>query len=419
MNGTLAADLIARRLDRLREVTPGISPAAARVARTAVAHAASLAAALGGTTDGGVATFESEHHVPLDRAALARLPVAVDARRPLVCLDLETTGLATGPGTLAFLVGLGLWDGDRLIVRQLLLPDHVDEPGLLSLIADSIPADGALVTYNGRCFDWPLLVARFRLHRREPPGYADHHDLLPVARQLWRARLGDARLSTVERGVCGVQRDDDLPGALIPERYFAYLKDRRPEPLRAVLEHNRQDIVTLGRLLMVLGRLADGGHEWADVHPSDLGGLGRALARHGRADEGLACVESALVSPAWQRGIVGGGPLWRRLATDRARLLGRLGRRQAAIEAWLDIARRGGPGAAAAWLVIARHREWIERDYAGAIEACSQALAAAERARLWGRPAPSVERDLARRVPRLRRRVAWAVSRREVPRRAA
>jgi hypothetical protein len=421
MTGTLtarasAADLISRRLERLR------SGSAGSVQPSVAAHggrAAALASALGGAVDGSVAVFESAHHIPLDRAALARLPAPIDSRRPLVCLDLETTGLATGPGTLAFLVGLGTWQGDRLTVRQLLLPDHVDEPGLLSLVEAAIPADAALVTYNGRCFDWPLLTARFRLHRRDPPTHADHHDLLPVARQLWRARLGDARLSTVERGVCGIERDDDLPGALIPERYFGYLRDRRPQPLRAVLEHNRQDIATLGRLLAVLGRLVDGRGEWSDVHPSDLGGLGRSLARHGRPDEGLACVDSALASPAWQRGIVGGGPLWRRLATDRARLLGRLGRREEALAAWLDIARRGGPGAAAAWLLIARHREWVERDFSGAIEACAQALSAAERARLWGRPAPSIERDLATRLPRLRRRAFRSLRRPEVPRRAA
>ena len=413
----VADGLLGRRLDRLRGATP--APAVLPVGGR---HAPTLAHALGGVADGAVAVFESRHDVPLDRAALARLPVAVDPSRPLVCLDLETTGLATGPGTLAFLVGLGLWEGDSLLVRQLLLPDHADEPAQLSMLAALVPPDAALVTYNGRCFDWPLIVSRFRLHRRDPPAHAAHHDLLPVARQLWRARLGDARLATVERGVCGVVREDDLPGALIPDRYFGYLRDRRPGPLRAVLEHNRQDIVTLGRLLAVLGRLVTNRQGWAQEHPSDLGGLGRALARHGQPDEGLAAIEAGLSSPAWQRGIEGGGPLWRRLATDRARLLGRLGRRDDAIAAWLDIARRGGPGAAWAWIVVARHREWLERDYGGAIDASNQALAAAERARLWGRPVPSVERDLAGRLPRLRRRVAWAslrVSPAVVPRRAA
>lgn len=403
----LAADgLLARRLDRLRSVA-GSRPAPV----AGGAHAAALAAALGGVARDGVAVIESRHAMPLDRAALARLPAPIDADRPLVCLDLETTGLATGPGTLAFLVGLGTWDGDRLIVRQLLLPDHAGETALLTILDELIPAEGALVTYNGRCFDWPLLVARYRLHRRDPPAHANHHDLLPVARQLWRARLGDARLATIERGVCGVERGDDLPGALIPERYFGYLRERRPELLRAVIEHNREDIVTLGRLLGVLGRLAADRGSWREVHPSDMAGLSRALARRGRLAEALDCVEAALGAAVWRRGVEGGGPLWRRLATDQARLLSRLGRRDEALAAWLHTARRGGPGAAAAWLAVARHHEWVERDYAGAIDACQQARAAAERARLWGRPAPSVEQDLQRRLLRLRRRLAGVRSR--------
>lgn len=407
--------LLGRRLDRLRSDAPRTPPGVLPAGR----HAAALATALGGVAKGSIAVFESRHPVPLDRAALARLPSPVDDSRPLVCLDLETTGLATGPGTLAFLVGLGWWRGDTLVVRQLLLPDHADEHALLSLLDSAIPRDAALVTYNGRSFDWPLLAARYRLHRRDPPLHAGHHDLLPVARQLWRARLGDARLATVERGVCGVERHDDLPGALIPDRYFTYLRDRRPEPLRAVLEHNREDIVTLGRLLGVLGTLIADRASWPAVHPSDLAGLARAFARRSRAPEALECVEAALGAQAWRRGIEGGGPLWRQLAADRARLLARLGRRAEAVDAWLDIGRRGGPGAAIAWLHVARHREWIERDYAGAIDACQQALAVADRARLWGRVVPSVEQDLARRLPRLRRRLAGTSVRRLEDRPAA
>lgn len=410
-----ADGVLSRRLSRLRSAA---APAMPRVGGDG--HAAVLAATLGGIARDAVAVVESHHRVPIDRAALARLPVPIDADRPLVCLDLETTGLATGPGTLAFLVGLGTWDGERLTVRQLLLSDHAGEPALLALIDQALDGDGALVTYNGRSFDWPLLVARYRLHGRPPPPLAGHHDLLPVARQLWRPRLGDARLATIERGVCGVERADDLAGALVPERYFRYLRERRPELLRSVLEHNRDDIVTLGLLLGALGRLVGDSRSWREAHPLDLAGLGRALGRRGRLVEALGCVEAALASPEWQRGVVGGGPLARRLAADRAQLLARLGRREEALAAWLDIAGRGGPGAAAAWLVVARHREWVERDYGGAIDACNRARAAADRARLWGRPVPTVEHDVARRVARLRRRLAGSpASRADVAPRAA
>ena len=88
---------------------------------------------------------------------------------PLVCLDTETTGLATAAGTVAFLVGLGWWEGDRFRQVQLLLPDHPAEPALLAGSPRHIPPDAWLVTYNGRGFDWPLLVARYRMARRAAP----------------------------------------------------------------------------------------------------------------------------------------------------------------------------------------------------------------------------------------------------------
>ena len=347
----------------------------------------------------------AEHTValPIDRDALGALPYPIQSGHPLVCLDVETTGLGTGAGTLAFLVGLGSWDGDAFTVRQLLLPDHADENALLDALVDALPADCWLVTYNGRTFDWPLLVARFRLHRRAAPLFAGHLDLLPVARQLWKHRTGNARLATIEDAVCAVVREADLPGALIPERYFGYLRSRRGELLRDVVDHNRQDIVSLGLLLRVLGGYASHA-SWAQLHPGDLAGLERAFLARGRVDDALRCVEAALTADAWTLGVIDGASVRRHLSAERARLLARLGRRAEAHAAWLEIALRGGPGAALAWLHVARHREHRERDVAGALAACREAAAVAERARLWERPMLAVEADLARRMARLRRK---------------
>jgi uncharacterized protein len=351
-----------------------------------------------------VVAIASSFSLPLERAALSRLPYPVGADGPLVCLDLETTGLGTGTGTLAFLVGIGVWQGGVLDIRQFVLPDHADEEAMLSAVGAAIPSDGQLVTYNGRSFDWPLLVARFRLHRRDPPEPAGHLDLLPIARQLWKHRLGNARLATVEQAICGVVRGADLAGALVPERYFSYLRLRQAGLLRDVVEHNRQDIVSLGLLLRTLASHAPRGITFPTVHPGDLAGLARAYARHGRHADALACVEAALASEAWRRGMVDGARLHRRLECDRARILSRLGRREEALAAWLQLARRGGPGSAFAWIKIARYREHFDRDFAGAIEAAQQAGGAALRARAWGQPEQATERDLQRRLPRLRRK---------------
>jgi uncharacterized protein len=397
--------LLERRLDRLRA---GTRPTNSLPARAGIPdHATPLADALGGVVvraaGGAVVALEQSFDLAIDRRRLASLPYRTEVGQPLVCVDLETTGLATAAGTLAFLVGVGVWQDGRLRLHQLLLPDHSAEPALLTCLAELIPTNAWLVTYNGKCFDWPLLVARFRLHRRGPPPHAGHLDLLPVARQLWKHRLGGARLGLVEREVCGVERGDDLPGHEIPERYFAYLRSRDAGLLRGVVEHNRQDIVSMARILTMLASDLARPEGWPAVDPGDLLGLARAYARRGRHQEALSVLEAALMSSAWARGVVGGGALHRRLSSERAWLLGRVGRRDEAFVAWLEIARRGGPGAGIAWLHVARYREHVERDIGGALDACHQAAGIAHRARLWGQSLTAVEADLARRLPRLRR----------------
>jgi uncharacterized protein YprB with RNaseH-like and TPR domain len=393
--------LLARRLDRLKT---GGQPGAPSPTSQRPNHADALARSLGGGVVDSVVVLDTSLPLSIDATLLARLPYPIEAGRPLVCLDLETTGLGTGAGTVPFLIGLGFFDESGLTVRQMLLPDHADERALLDVLSKVIPPDAWLVTYNGRTFDWPLLVTRFRLYRRDPPPLAGHLDLLPVARQLWKHRTGSARLATIEDVVCAVVRKDDLPGAFVPERYFGYLRTREAEGLRQVVEHNRQDIVSLGLLLSVLARDFACSDGWPRAHPGDLAGLARGYARRGAFVDALKCVEGALAHRAWSVGVVQGAPLRRYLATEKARLLARAGRKEDAHAAWLEIGRGGGPGAADAWLHVARYREHRLRDLAGAIDACHEAASVADRARAWGRPMHDVERDLSRRMARLRRR---------------
>lgn len=403
----------ARRLERLRGSAPAASP---RVIKHSRADA--VAAALGGTVlpgnGGRVVILEASGSLPFASEALGRLPDPVDARRPLVCLDTETTGLGTGAGTLPFLVGLGTWRGDRFTVRQLLLPDHAAEEEFLLAIAEAIPADAWLVTYNGRSFDWPLIVARFRLHHQGPPPHAGHLDLLPLARQLWRHRLPDARLCSVEAGICGVIREADLPGALIPERYFAFLRHGQAESLREVVRHNRQDVASLARLLLALSRCLDPTAWPSEIHPGDLHGLGRAYVRRRRYQEALGCFDAALsmAVPAaplaahqadpWQV------PLPQRAAADRARTLARMGLHDEAARTWREIALKGEHLAAIAWIQVAKRREHHDRDPAAALAAAGRAAELAVRRRASGDPVPWVERDLASRLPRLRAAAARA-----------
>jgi hypothetical protein len=354
-----------------------------------------------------VVVLEAAVPLPARLEGLLALPDPVDPAGPIVCLDTETTGLFSAAGTVPFMIGLGSWSGERFLTRQLVLADHVDEPALLALLAASIPADACLVTYNGRTFDWPLLEARYRLHGRPPPAHAAHLDLLPLARLVWKHRLPDARLINVEAGVAGVRRSGDLPGAFMPERYLHFLRSRHGALLREVVEHNRQDVVSLGLLLRVLAEelvpaTGRGLAASTVVRPEDLGGLGRAFARRKRHEEALACFEGALerlVGP-WDAG------RYERIAVDRARTLTRLGLRAEAQGAWHAIALEGGRMAALAWLHVAKHLEHDGGDIPGALRAAERARSLADRARLVGRRDRLVERDLARRVPRLRRRLA-------------
>jgi RNase_H superfamily len=384
--------------------------------------------------------------LPLDRDRLAGLPGLPPPDAPLVCLDTETTGLATASGTVAFLVGLGWWEDDRFRQVQLLLPDHPAEPGLLGRVAAHIPATAWLVTYNGRGFDWPLLVARYRMMRSPAPSLAGHLDLLPFVRRVLRHRMTDARLRTVETEILGTHRHGDVDGWQIPGRFLDFLRGAPAGPLVDVVRHNREDVRSLARLL---GRI-DADYADPEARPrlprGDLAGLARAFARDRRLETALACLDAALGTPpsdtpgssgsdddstgddprrpwwhphriadvggtrrpaAWTRLVEGrlDSP-WtvERVAIERARLLRRMGRYDEAVATWQDLTPRQGAVAVHAWVEIAKLREHRLADLPGAIDAAGRAAALAERRRQLGMGDPTVERAIAMRLARLRRR---------------
>ncbi len=405
-----------RQLARLRALEPRVRPAAELMpppARMPVPGGAErLAAAIGGRVivgaTGSVVVVERDVHVPLDPRPLAQLPFSVDVNRPLFLLDTETTGLGTAAGTLIFLCGMAWWSGETLRVVQLWLPDHPDEEAFLDALAGYVPAGAWLVTYNGRTFDWPLITTRYRLSRREPPELAGHLDLLPISRTLFKHRLPDARLASVESGVAGVHRDADLPGALIPDRYFAWLRRGEAEPLRDVMEHNHQDVVSMARLLAVLVERMANPEGHLQAHPGDLVGLARAYRRNDRPLEALSCLEAALAQPDPERSAWGSGSWFDRGQAwlDQARLLSVLGERERALEAWRQAVLCGGRTAVHGWIGIAKHREHRSRDPFGALDAAESAYRLMVQRRSLGRFDRDAERDLTRRLRRLRERVA-------------
>ena len=172
----------------------------------------------------------------------------------LVFLDTETTGLAGGAGTLAFLVGVGFFDGDHFSVRQYFLRDPAEEFALVAALAELLEDCSGLVTFNGRTFDVPLLESRFLLARNHFDLRALLHlDLLPPARRLWRGRLENCRLGTLESEVLGIERTTvDVPGWMIPEIYASYLRTGDARELQRVIYHNEIDILSMVSLATYL-----------------------------------------------------------------------------------------------------------------------------------------------------------------------
>ncbi len=188
--------------------------------------------------DAGFARMASVHH---DR---------------LLHFDTETTGLAGGTGTRAFMIGAADWIDGRFRIRQLTITRMAAETAMLRTFAGWISDDTTLVSYNGKCYDTPLLTTRYRLARLPNPlaGLA-HIDLLHPVRRHWKGQWENCRLATAERQLLGVVREDDLPGAEAPAAWLTYLRGGSARNLRRVAAHNAQDLKSLAGVLVHMARV--------------------------------------------------------------------------------------------------------------------------------------------------------------------
>jgi uncharacterized protein len=209
-------------------------------------------------------------------------------------LDTETTGLAGGTGTVAFLVGLARYVDGALCIEQLIVPELGHERPVLSRLAERIAAASCVITYNGKSFDWPLLRTRFVMCRLPMPALAPHIDLLHAARSVWKQRMPSLRLTDVEREILCFERDGDIPGSEIPARYFEFLKDGAAERLAPVLEHNQNDVIALAALLGALITRFEQVEARCDA--ADALAFGRLALRARDAERALACARAALAA---------------------------------------------------------------------------------------------------------------------------
>jgi uncharacterized protein YprB with RNaseH-like and TPR domain len=217
-------------------------------------------------------------------------------------IDTETTGLAGGSGTLPFLIGMAWFEDERLCVEQVLLPKPGHEGPMLARLAERIAAASVLVSYNGKSFDWPLLRTRFVLNRLAVPPLPPHLDLLHCARRVYKQRLGSVRLVHLEQELLGHERIDDLPGELIPQRYFEFMRGHADgATLKPILDHNRSDLVALPALLGELARrfALD---PTARQHACDQLAFARVAARAQERERAIAHAQAAIegdVRGAW------------------------------------------------------------------------------------------------------------------------
>ena len=213
-----------------------------------------------------------------------------------IFLDTETSGLAGGTGTYAFEIGVGRFTADGFLLAQFFMRHPGEEPALLAGLSEFIDGMQAVVTYNGKSYDIPLLNTRFTMVGLTSPfEEIDHFDLLPLARRLWRNRLESRTLGSVEDHILGVTRgEQEVPGYLIPEMYFEYLKSQDARPMAGIFYHNAIDILSLAGLFSHMAFLLHEPHSDAIHHPEDTAALARLFESMGDIAQAQALYHKAL-----------------------------------------------------------------------------------------------------------------------------
>ena len=305
------------------------------------------------------------------------LAQAQDRSPGALYLDTETTGLAGGAGTYAFLIGLAFFEGDHLVVEQLLMRSHQEEKAMLAYLLERVGAAECLITFNGRSFDVPLLQTRLVMNRmRYDLEEMEHVDLLPPCRRLWGLALDNCRLENLENEILGLPRQGDIPGWMVPQIFFRFLQTGDARGLAAVAEHNRRDILAMVGLMGGLEGYLERPNDWGArfrphpplLHLEDLA-LAQQLYRQRRFEPVGELLERAWIyfrplgaSPALR--LTGG--LW-------ARWLRRHGFIEPARRVWMELA-DCFPKDAYLLEQAAKVQEHALRNWAGALDCVERAL---------------------------------------------
>jgi hypothetical protein len=289
-----------------------------------------------------------------------------------IFIDTETTGLAGGTGTLAFLIGAGAFEEDgSFTVRQFFLRSPAEEPALLLHLSEWLDQFAAIVSFNGRGFDLPILQTRFTLQRLRPQILrAPHLDLLTPARRIWRGRLESCSLKSLEYHVLDIHRDQtDIDGSLIPQLYFDYVRTGDAREMPRVLYHNAYDIVSMVTLATRLIQIFDEERS-TSLTAADLYALGKWHADCGEHDQAERYLQQALED-------LSDALVYRQAAVRLSLLYKQLDRRADAIGLWEAVAQASQLDPASsleACIELAKYYEWHAVDLPQAITWVARAL---------------------------------------------
>jgi len=315
----------------------------------------------------------------LPAEALPLFGVADLGARPAF-LDTETTGLAGGAGTLAFLTGIGVWEGDApqggaLTLHLVFLRSPDEELAAMRYVEGVLDGATGIVSFNGNGFDLPLLESRFILNRLAPRWRAlPHLDLLTVARQLWRDHLESRRLGMLETAILRVQRAEmDIESALIPWLYRQYLDTGDTSDMARVFYHNRIDVLSLVSLLVHVTRMVTSPEQMA-LAPGEWVGVGRVYDRAGREAEAFKAWERALLEESGTLDEGAAAQLWCEMALRHKRC----GAWERAFALWDDWA-TCHPLAVEPLVERAKYYEWTACDLRAALSETDAALQRAGR----------------------------------------
>ncbi|HEY3311854.1 MAG TPA: ribonuclease H-like domain-containing protein [Anaerolineales bacterium] len=211
-------------------------------------------------------------------------------------IDTETSGLAGGTGTYAFMVGAGRFVEGEFRLSIFFMRDPLEEPALLEALSDFLAPCSALVTFNGKAFDAPLLRSRYELNHVPCPfdGFS-HLDLLPLARRLWRDRLPSRALKYLEEHIMSAPRSsEEVPGYEIPWLYFDYLRTGDITPLKGVFYHNSMDVVAMAALLSLMAHMLSDPHGVDLEHGQDVIALAKLFEDLNQWDDAALLYERGL-----------------------------------------------------------------------------------------------------------------------------